>query len=270
MNAHRVIVAGGGVAGLEASSRSTPRRASASRSPCSSPRSSSSTGRCSSPGRSPPGMPSTRRSRGSSAPTGATIAANRSRGRPRGPDGDHRHRRRAVLRLARARARRPAGSRLRARHDVLPRRRGRALRPAARPRGGLQLERRLRHPTRPGVAVPGLRARAAHRTGGARDGRRTYASCRHARAAPAGGVRRGGVRGGRGTLRDHGVKLVTGAGTDLDALGAERIVALPRLEGQADRRRPAGRARLPRRRRQLRRARASPASMPPATARTSP
>jgi sulfide:quinone oxidoreductase len=35
-----------------------------------------------------------------------------------------------------------------------------------------------------------------------------------------------------GTLRDHGVELVTGAGTDLDALGVERIVALPRLEGR--------------------------------------
>jgi sulfide:quinone oxidoreductase len=33
-------------------------------------------------------------------------------------------------------------------------------------------------------------------------------------------------------LRDHGVELVTGAGTDLGALGVERIIALPRLEGR--------------------------------------
>ena len=33
-------------------------------------------------------------------------------------------------------------------------------------------------------------------------------------------------------LREHGVKLITGTDADLDALDAERIVALPRLEGR--------------------------------------
>ena len=50
------------------------------------------------------------------------------------------------------------------------------------------------------------------------------------------------------TLRDHSVELVTEAGTDLDALGVERIVALPRLEGRPIEGVAEGRAWLPRRR----------------------
>ena len=190
MNTHHVIVAGGGVAGLESSPRpSRPGTANAPTSPFSSHRSSWSTARCSSPARSRRGTPSAPRSPASSARRARRTAARARIGRPRGAHGDDGHRRHAALRLARARARRPGGSRLRARHNLLAGRPGRAGRAAARPRGGLQLERRVRRPAGTGLAVSRLRARAAHRARRPRHGRRRHGEGRDARSAPARGVR---------------------------------------------------------------------------------
>ena len=80
MNPHRVIVAGGGVAGLEGIlALHTQAPPGGSRSRCSSPRRSWSSGRCWSRARSARVMPHARRSRGSSARPARSICASRSR-----------------------------------------------------------------------------------------------------------------------------------------------------------------------------------------------